>query len=413
MKISILTLGCKVNKYESDVLMNMFSKRGFEVTDQLEKADIYVINTCAVTNEAERKSRQMISRCKKFNPNAQIYVCGCASEHNSNQFLKNAVAIKGTINKEELVDLKLKGIKIDSQPPEYISHDYSYQPRIRAYIKVQDGCNNFCSYCLIPYLRGRSRSRDLQDILNEVKQLSDDVKEVVLTGINLSDFKIDGKLGLIRLLQELDIFDKRLRLSSMEECIVDEEFLKSLKKLKNFCPHFHLSLQSGCDNVLKRMNRRYSTNDFLKACKLIRKYFPNAGITTDVIVGFPGETEEEFTQTKNFLNKVKFSGLHIFSYSRRDKTVASKMIDLDGEIKKNRSMILQSLDKKLREDFINSNKQVKVLVEEKKDGFFVGFSENYIKCYLKGNLKVGEIYLANILSPFEDGAIAEADKCLE
>lgn len=413
MKISILTLGCKVNKYESDVLMNMFSKRGFEVTDQLEKADIYVINTCAVTNEAERKSRQMIARCKKFNPNAQIYVCGCASEHNPNQFLKNAVAIKGTINKEELVDLKLKGIKIDSQPPEYISHDYSYQPRIRAYIKVQDGCNNFCSYCLIPYLRGRSRSRDLQDILNEVKQLSDDVKEVVLTGINLSDFKIDGKLGLIRLLQELDIFDKRLRLSSMEECIVDEEFLKSLKKLKNFCPHFHLSLQSGCDNVLKRMNRRYSANDFLKACKLIRKYFPNAGITTDVIVGFPGETEEEFTQTKNFLNKVKFSGLHIFSYSRRDKTVASKMIDLDGEIKKNRSMILQSLDKKLREDFINSNKQVKVLVEEKKGGFFVGFSENYIKCYLKGNLKVGEIYLANILSPFEDGAIAEADKCLE
>lgn len=413
MKISILTLGCKVNKYESDVLMNMFSKRGFEVTDQLEKADIYVINTCAVTNEAERKSRQMIARCKKFNPNAQIYVCGCASEHNPNQFLKNAVAIKGTINKEELVDLKLKGIKIDSQPPEYISHDYSYQPRIRAYIKVQDGCNNFCSYCLIPYLRGRSRSRDLQDILNEVKQLSDDVKEVVLTGINLSDFKIDGKLGLIRLLQELDIFDKRLRLSSMEECIVDEEFLKSLKKLKNFCPHFHLSLQSGCDNVLKRMNRRYSANDFLKACKLIRKYFPNAGITTDVIVGFPGETEEEFTQTKNFLNKVKFSGLHIFSYSRRDKTVASKMIDLDGEIKKNRSMILQSLDKKLREDFINSNKQVKVLVEEKKGSFFVGFSENYIKCYLKGNLKVGEIYLANILSPFEDGAIAEADKCLE
>ena len=413
MKISILTLGCKVNKYESDVLMNMFSKRGFEVTDQLEKADIYVINTCAVTNEAERKSRQMIARCKKFNPNAQIYVCGCASEHNPNQFLKNAVAIKGTINKEELVDLKLKGIKIDSQPPEYISHDYSYQPRIRAYIKVQDGCNNFCSYCLIPYLRGRSRSRDLQDILNEVKQLSDDVKEVVLTGINLSDFKIDGKLGLIRLLQELDIFDKRLRLSSMEECIVDEEFLKSLKKLKNFCPHFHLSLQSGCDNVLKRMNRRYSTNDFLKACKLIRKYFPNAGITTDVIVGFPGETEEEITQTKNFLNKVKFSGLHIFSYSRRDKTVASKMIDLDGEIKKNRSMILQSLDKKLREDFINSNKQVKVLVEEKKDGFFVGFSENYIKCYLKGNLKIGGIYLAKILYPFEDGAIAEADKCLE
>ena len=413
MKISILTLGCKVNKYESDVLMNMFSKRGFEVTDQLEKADIYVINTCAVTNEAERKSRQMIARCKKFNADAKIYVCGCASEHNPNQFLKDAVAIKGIINKEELVDLKLKGIKIDSQPPEYISHDYSYQPRIRAYIKVQDGCNNFCSYCLIPYLRGRSRSRDLQDILNEVKQLSDDVKEVVLTGINLSDFKIDGKLGLIRLLQEFDIFDKRLRLSSMEECIVDEEFLKSLKKLKNFCPHFHLSLQSGCDNVLKRMNRRYSTNDFLKACKLIRKYFPNAGITTDVIVGFPGETEEEFTQTKNFLNKVKFSGLHIFSYSRRDKTVASKMIDIDGEIKKNRSMILQSLDKKLREDFINSNKQVKVLVEEKKDGFFVGFSENYIKCYLKGNLKVGEIYLANILSPFEDGAIAEADKCLE
>ncbi len=410
MKISILTLGCKVNKYESDVLMKMLLKKGCEVTDQLEKADVYIINTCAVTNEAERKSRQMIARCKKFNADAKIYVCGCASEHNPNQFLKDAVAIKGTSNKQELVDLNLNGIKIDNQPVEYLSHSYACQPRIRAYIKVQDGCNNFCSYCLIPYLRGRSRSRDLEDIVNEVKLLNDDVKEIVLTGINLSDYKIDGKKGLLRLLERLDIFGKRLRLSSMEECIIDEEFVKGLSKLKNFCPHFHLSLQSGSDSVLKRMNRHYTTKEFFDASQTIRKYFPNAGITTDVIVGFPEESEEEFSQTKKFVELMKFSGMHIFAYSKRDQTVASKFVDLDGNTKRKRSLELQEIDKKLRDEFIKANKCVHVLIEEKKNKYCVGFSENYIKCYFDEDLEIGQIYSAVIEMPFQDGALAKIEK---
>lgn len=410
MKISILTLGCKVNKYESDVLLNMFLKKGYEATDQLEKADIYIINTCAVTNEAERKSRQMIARCKKFNEKAKIYVCGCASEHNPNQFIEDAVAIKGTINKQELVDLNLEGIKIDSQPEKYISHCYASQSRTRAYIKVQDGCNNFCSYCLIPYLRGRSRSREIDDIVAEVKQLGDDVKEIVLTGINLSDYKIDEKNGLLKLLQSLDEFGKRLRLSSLEECIIDEEFVKGLSKLKNFCPHFHLSLQSGSDSVLKRMNRHYTTKDFYYSCQIIRKYFPNAGITTDVIVGFPGESEEEFNQTKKFVELMKFSGMHIFAYSKRDQTVASKFVDLDGETKRKRSFDLQVIDKKLRDEFIKANKRVNVLIEEKKNKHCVGFSENYIKCYFDEDLEVGKIYSAFINMPFQDGALAKTEK---
>ncbi len=407
MKVSVLTLGCKVNKYESDVLLKAFKERGYEVSDKLEKADAYIINTCAVTNEAERKSRQMIARCKKFNPEAKIYVCGCASQHNPEQFLGKSQLVKGVAGKEKLLDLSCGGMQIDALPESYQSHSYSLQPRLRAYIKVQDGCNNFCSYCIIPYLRGRSRSRQLADILTEVSLLADDVKEIVLTGINLSDFKIDGENGLLKLLQALDGFGKRIRLSSMEECIIDESFVKQLSQLKNFCPHFHLSLQSGSDSVLKRMNRHYTTKEFLQTCQLIRKYFPLAGITTDVIVGFPGESEEEFLQTEDFIKQVQFSGLHIFPYSHREGTVASRLADLPGTIKKQRAMRLKILDGKLRKMFIEKNSTGRVLIEEKEGEFYVGFTENYIKCYFTDQVEVGQIVLAKILSPFKEGALAE------
>lgn len=407
MKVSVLTLGCKVNKYESDVLLKAFKERGYEVSDKLEKADAYIINTCAVTNEAERKSRQMISRCKKFNPEAKIYVCGCASQHNPEQFLGKSQLVKGVAGKEKLLDLSCGGMQIDALPENYQSHSYSLQPRLRAYIKVQDGCNNFCSYCIIPYLRGRSRSRQLADILIEVSLLADDVKEIVLTGINLSDFKIDGENGLLKLLQELDGFGKRIRLSSMEECIIDEDFVKQLSQLKNFCPHFHLSLQSGSDSVLRRMNRHYTTKEFLQTCQLIRKYFPLAGITTDVIVGFSGESEEEFLQTEDFIKQVQFSGLHIFPYSHREGTVASRLADLPGTIKKQRAMRLKILDGKLRKMFIEKNSTGRVLIEEKEGEFYVGFTENYIKCYFTDQAEVGQIVSAKILSPFKEGALAE------
>ena len=410
MKFSVLTLGCKVNKYESDALIFELRKRGFDATDKLEWADAYIINTCAVTNEAERKSRQMLERARKFNPSAKIYVMGCASQDDHAQFeKKGAKFVIGTASKAKLLDnLDNDGWKIFDQPKEYEDNLFSAQTLTRAFIKIQDGCNRFCTYCLIPYLRGRSRSRDEESILEEVKKLPNEVKEVVLVGIDVSDFQIDEKKGLGKLLQDLDRFGKRLRLSSMEDNLVDEEFLKTLVSVKNFCPHFHLSLQSGCDSVLKKMNRHYTTAQFAKSVKLIRKFFPHAGITTDVIVGFPTEMEEDFEETLKFVQQVKFSQLHIFPYSQRNGTVATKLYtDLSGKNKNERVKRLEEVGKKLKKDFIMQNKMGNVLIEEKNGEFFEGYTENYIKCYVKGDLKVGDIVKVKIVKPFKDGALAE------
>ena len=410
MKFSVLTLGCKVNKYESDALIFELRKRGFDATDKLEWADAYIINTCAVTNEAERKSRQMLERARKFNPSAKIYVMGCASQDDHAQFeKKGAKFVIGTASKARLLDnLDNDGWKIFDQPKKYEDNLFSAQTLTRAFIKIQDGCNRFCTYCLIPYLRGRSRSRDEESILEEVKKVPNEVKEVVLVGIDVSDFQIDEKKGLGKLLQDLDRFGNRLRLSSMEDNLVDEEFLKTLVSVKNFCPHFHLSLQSGCDSVLKKMNRHYTTAQFAKSVKLIRKFFPHAGITTDVIVGFPTETEEDFEETLKFVQQVKFSQLHIFPYSQRNGTVATKLYtDLSGKIKNERVKRLEEVGKKLKKEFIMQNKMGNVLIEEKNGEFFEGYTENYIKCYVKGDLKVGDIVKVKIVKSFKDGALAE------
>ena len=417
MKISVLTLGCKVNKYESDSIIRNLLDKGYDAFDKLEFADVYVINTCAVTQEAEKKSRQMIARCKKFNKNAKILICGCASQNNFIQFKeKNVDYIGGVAKKIKVVDYienlannekLLCNEDIATLPTIYEDNMQAKQSRIRAYIKIQDGCNNFCSYCIIPYLRGRSRSRSVESIIKEVESLPDDIKEIVLTGINVTDFKIDGQRGLLILLQKLDKFGKRLRLSSMAETLVDEEFVKGLKNLNNFCPHFHLSLQSGSEKVLKDMNRKYKPNDFENSVKLIRKYFPNAGITTDVIVGFPTETENLFEETKIFIEKIKFSALHIFQYSKREGTVASRLKDNFPMIKKERSNILEKLDKKFKEDFIKQNDFGKVLVEEKVGDYYVGYTENYIKCFISSKKDLlNKIVDVKIERPFNDGALA-------
>lgn len=260
-------------------------------------------------------------------------------------------------------------------------------------------------------MRGRSRSRSLESIVSEVEKLPDDVKEVVLVGIDVSDFKIDGKKGLGKLLQTLDKYGKRLRLSSMEDSLIDEEFLKVLSTLKNFCPHFHLSLQSGCDNVLKKMNRHYTTDEFADSVALIRKYFPLAGITTDIIVGFPTETEEDFEETLKFVESVKFSQLHIFPYSKRDGTAASKLYkDLSGKVKNERVKRLEELGDRLKTEFLRENKTGKVLIETKNGDYFDGYTENYIKCYVSGDLKVGEIVDVQIEKSFKDGVLATAKK---
>lgn len=413
MKVSVLTLGCKVNKYESDALIFELKSRGVDATDNLEEADAYIINTCAVTNEAERKSRQMIERARKFNPNAEIYVMGCASQNRPVQFEdRNVKMIIGTAGKKKIVDeLSHSGTHLFELPTAYEDDLFSAQSLTRAFIKIQDGCDHFCSYCIIPYLRGRSRSRSLESIVSEVEKLPDDVKEIVLVGIDVSDFKIDGKKGLGKLLQTLDKYGKRLRLSSMEDSLIDEEFLKVLSTLKNFCPHFHLSLQSGCDNVLKKMNRHYTTDEFAGSVALIRKYFPLAGITTDIIVGFPTETEEDFEETLKFVECVKFSQLHIFPYSKRDGTAASKLYkDLSGKVKNERVKRLEELGDRLKTEFLRENKTGKVLIEAKNGDYFDGYTENYIKCYVSGDLKVGEIVDVQIEKPFKDGVLATAKK---
>ncbi len=410
MKIAVVTLGCKVNKYESDALVFELKKRGYETTDKLEFADAYVVNSCAVTNEAEKKSRQMLERVRKLNPNAKIYVMGCASQNNPKKFVeKGAQFVVGTANKQKILDdLENIGTHIYDFPKQYEDDLFSAQSLSRAYIKIQDGCNNFCTYCLIPYLRGRSRSRSLESIVDEVSKLPENVKEVVLVGIDVSDFQIDGKKALGTLLKSLDGFGKRLRLSSMEDNLISDEFLKILASLKNFCPHFHLSLQSGCDNVLKKMNRKYTTAQFEESVNKIRKYFPNAGITTDIIVGFPTETDEDFETTMKFVEKIKFSQLHIFPYSKRNGTAASKLYkDLSGNIKTQRLKRLEELGKKLGLDFINQNKTGKVLIEEFADGYFEGYTENYIKCFLQGDFEVGDIVDVKIIKPFKNGALCE------
>lgn len=410
MKIAVITLGCKVNKYESDALIFTLRCSGNEATDKLEYADAYIINTCAVTNEAEKKSRQMIERCRKFNKNAKIFVIGCASQNRPAQFQEKGVSyLQGVANKMEILNhLNETGEKVYPLPERYENDMFSAQTLSRAFIKVQDGCNNFCTYCIIPYLRGRSRSRDMQSVVEEVEKLPKSVKEVVLVGIDVSSYRQNGKKALIDLLEKLDKYGFRLRLSSMEDNLVDEDFVSRLSKLKNFCPHFHLSLQSGSDEVLRKMNRKYTTTQFLNSVNLIRKYFPLAGITTDVIVGFPTETEENFLETVEFVKKVKFSNLHIFPYSKRDGTVASKLYkDLPKQVKMARWKRLEEVAEKLKADFLQKNTTFEVLIEEEEDGYFVGYSKNYIRCYFQGNFHAGDIVKGKFKSQFKDGVLCE------
>ena len=319
MKIGIITLGCKVNQYESDAIAEELEKMGHIVTTKIEPCDMYVINTCAVTTIAERKSREYVSRFKKISPNAKVIVCGCASEHNQQQFLShdNVSLVIGTGGKNKIAKvldhIGNAKIEIPKQYESFVTN--STISKNRAYLKIQDGCNNFCTYCLIPYVRGRSRSRLLQDIVDEAQQLERTAKEIDITGINISDYRIDGKLAFDKLMLALSTSKCRIRLGSIEVNIIDENLLKILSQMPNFCPHFHLSMQSGCNRILKLMNRRYTKEQFLQKVEMIRKYFPNVALTTDVIVGFPTETDEDFAETVETIRKINYFSMHIFPYS--------------------------------------------------------------------------------------------------
>lgn len=410
-KVSIITLGCKQNKYESDCMANILKVSGYEIVDGLQLADIYILNTCAVTSEAEKKSRQYIFKFNKLNPNAIIIVCGCASENNIEQFLEknNVYSVFGTEGKENILDYVNNAIKEKQVLSlKYNSPTTPDKFTTREYLKIQDGCNNFCSYCIIPYLRGRSRSREVEDIITEAKLLASRSKEIVLTGIDISSFKIDNKLALPILLKELGNINALIRLGSLEANVITEELMQVLKEMPNFAPHFHLSLQSGDNEILKKMNRHYTAHEFFEKTEIIRKYFPNANLTTDVIVGFGGETEEQFLNTKEFIKKVGFSFVHIFPYSKRKGTKAYNLQDLPTVVKKARVDELEKINNELKMDYLSKfiKKTSTMLVEEKKE-FMEGFSPEYIRCYLDKDVVSGEIYKIKFKEIYKDGMKVE------
>lgn len=409
-KAALHNLGCKVNAYETEAMQEMLEKAGYEIVPFKEGADIYIINTCTVTNIADRKSRQMLHRARKMNPDAIVVAAGCYVQAQAEkQEIDPCIDIVlGNNRKKDLITVleeyqKNKAEDTCLEEVEDISRTREYEPlsltrpgdHTRAYIKVQDGCNQFCTYCIIPYARGRVRSRTVEDVIREVCSLAENgYREVVLTGIHLSSYGIDfdGErhlLELIRAVHEVDGIS-RIRLGSLEPGIVTEEFAEAIAALPKMCPHFHLSLQSGCDATLKRMNRRYTSGEYYEKCQILRKYFDHPALTTDVIVGFPGETEEEFRQSMEFVDKVDFYETHIFKYSKREGTKAAVMEgQVSEQVKARRSALMISLGEKKRKAYEESfvGKEVEVLVEEPAviEGRTVqtGHTKEYIKIALE------------------------------
>ena len=402
-KVALHNLGCKVNAYETEAMQEMLEKEGYEIVPFKEGADIYVINTCTVTNIADRKSRQMLHRARKMNPNAVVVAAGCYVQAQEKQQKTDPCIdiVIGNNKKKDLIQILREYENTREKNKEIIDIDHTKEyeelqlsrtgEHTRAYIKVQDGCNQFCTYCIIPYARGRVRSRSQENVLEEVRTLAaNGYKEVVLTGIHLSSYGIDlGEedtlLSLILAVHEVDGIE-RIRLGSLEPRIVTEEFAKTIASLPKICPHFHLSLQSGCDATLKRMNRRYSSEEYYEKCELLRKYFDNPALTTDVITGFPGESEEEFAQSEAFVDKVDFYETHIFKYSRREGTKAAVMENqIPEQLKAERSAKLIELDEKKRRKYEQNfiGKEVEVLVEEQIElegrKVWTGHTKEYVK----------------------------------
>ncbi len=409
MDISVFTLGCKTNLYESGQIVTALINKGHNAFLGLKKADLYVLNTCAITKEAERKSRQLVARAKRLNPCAKIVVVGCASEKNAKQFnnIADVTLIKGTAGKTNVADAILQaGTNVERLPTTYEESVFSAQQRTRALVKIQDGCNNFCSYCIVPYLRGRSRSRKIADVVKEVQSAS--LPETVLIGIDISQFGKDTGESLPQLFTALQGTQTRIRLGSLEAHVVTDELLKSLTHV-NFCPHFHLSLQSGSNTVLKRMNRKYLTEEFADDVTKIRRYFPDVAITTDVIVGFCGETEQEFEETCRFVKEIGFADIHVFPFSKREGTVAYGWEDVDSATKTCRATVLGEIKQQLKDNFVNRNvgKIYPVLCEAKHGEMLEGYTPNYIRTYFEGNLPAGTVVNVKIIAPYKDGAKGE------
>lgn len=402
MRAVVFTLGCKVNEVESAQILAALEKAGFEVDDKLSPADVYVLNTCAVTAEAEKKSRQLIARAKKYNPNAKVYACGCACQKNQTAFEDKGIQfVSGTGDKLQVVLQILRDFNFVSCVDGEV---YPKLTKTRAFIKIGDGCNNFCSYCIIPYLRGRVSCRKVSDVVREVNATQ--AQEIVLTAINISAYN-DGENDLTGLIQALSYCDKRIRLGSLECRVIDDGLLTALKNLKDFAPQFHLSLQSGSNAVLKSMNRHYTAEEYLQKCALIYKYFPDAAITTDIIVGFPTETEADFNDSLEIVDSAKFARVHAFAFSPREGTVAYKMKDISKDVKSQRLHTLLQRAKERESDYIScrKGKEYDVIFEEYDGEYTGGYTPNYVRVYIKGDYRSQKIKV-ELQDAFRDGALA-------
>lgn len=420
MKAALHNLGCKVNAYETEAMQQILEEAGYEIVPFSEYADVYVINTCSVTNMADRKSRQMLHRAKKQNPDAIVVGAGCYVQTKEAQALvdESIDIVIGNNKKHELVPLLreyeashrkmacVADINHEKQAYEELSLSRTAE-HTRAFIKVQDGCNQFCTYCIIPFARGRVRSRELPGVLQEIRTLAKiGYREVVLTGIHLSSYGVDNGESLLHLIEAVHELEgiERIRLGSLEPRIVTDAFAKRLSELPKICPHFHLSLQSGCDTVLSRMNRRYDTAEYEVGCALLRRYFEHPAITTDVIVGFPGETDEEFETTERYLERIHFYEMHIFQYSRREGTKAAAMPDQVPEtVKKERSEKLLALGHRMSEEFRRYylGRQVTALLEEEflYDGkrYYTGYTKEYVKVAVETEKDLSNTFVTGTL----------------
>ena len=407
-KVAFITLGCKVNQYETNAMAQQFIEKGYKIVEHTEKADIYIVNTCTVTNMSDRKSRQMLRREKELNKDAIIVACGCYAQ-TAKEELEQMEEIDLVLGNNEKADIikyvnnfilkNKKELKMEDvmQTKEFVEFgDTTFTEKTRAVIKIQDGCDRFCSYCIIPYARGRVRSRKPEYVISEITEIAKNgIKEVVITGIHIASYGKDFNNGykLIDLLEEINKVEgiERIRLGSIEPLIITEEFVERLKKLEKICHQFHLSLQSGCDETLKRMNRRYTIEQFKEIAHLLRKNFSDAILTTDIIVGFPGESEEEFETTYKFLEEIKFYKMHIFKYSPRKGTKAEKMENqIDGNKKEERSKKLIELSNKNEREYNQKyiGQDVEVLFEEEKNGVWQGHTKNYILAHYKTSKNV-------------------------
>lgn len=404
MKVGIYTLGCKVNTYESEYITSLFKERGYEIEDFHKDCDIYVINTCTVTNQSDRKDRKIINSVK--NKDACVVVCGCFVESSKNYDYDGVDVIIGNYNKSKIVDLVEEHLKTKKQIVERCDirkvpfedmEIKNIETRTRAFVKIQDGCENYCSYCIIPFVRGKCRSKDKDTVIREITNLVDSgYKEIVLTGIHTGNYGVDLNIKFSYLLEEILKIPnlKRLRISSIEITELDEKFLKLLEN-RILCNHLHIPLQSGSNKILKLMNRKYTKEEFLEYVKKIRKIRPDIALTTDVIVGFPNETDDDFQESMEFIKKINFAKIHVFPYSKRDGTKAARMTgQINGSIKKERTKKLLELSNHLEEAYYqnNINKKEKVLIEKIEQGYAYGHTSNYLYLKLKGNYQKNNIY---------------------